>query len=328
MFMELWHTITDIARHAPSPHNTQPWKMRMIRDDHAELLLDRERMLPDEDTTGSFIVCAMGIFIESLRIVSGNLGYRLRSESIELDDRASLIPFARLWLEPDATAVSAFSNDLLLARRTSRLTPGPPPVETKTLSELSAIAGSWGQSFRHTDDHACIRDVLERNIDAVFHDLNDPRYHDEIVRWFRYGIAHERRTNDGLASRCMNMSAFELYFSAKFPMLMRVPVARRLMRALYHLRLGSAQQVGFLAGPFWDRHAAERAGGCLLHLWLALTRRGAYLHPFGNLVTNVESHEWLTHRVGTKDIWLVFRFGRTAVPPKSPRLATEELLLA
>ena len=35
-------------------------------------------MLPDEDTTGHFLRCAMGMFLESLRIVSANMSFKLR----------------------------------------------------------------------------------------------------------------------------------------------------------------------------------------------------------------------------------------------------------
>jgi nitroreductase len=328
--MSTWHAIAEIARYAPSPHNTQPWKLKVIDSARADLFMVRRRMLPDEDTTGCFLICAMGIFIESLRIVAGNLGYRLESHPIDLRDDQSqeLIPFAHLVLVEDAAAAPLFSNDLFLKRRTSRVKSPWEPASPAVLDELAVNAAAWGQGFHHSNDPERIEAILQKNTEAVFDDLNDARYHDEIMRWFRFGRRHERRTQDGLASRCMNVTAAELYLPVRFPSLLRHPLTRPFMRGLYNWRLGSAAQLGFLSGPFWDRAAAEHAGRALLHVWLTMTRHSVYIHPFGNLVTNADAHRWLTAFMGVPGIWLVFRFGRTRVPPQSLRLSTEDLFLA
>ena len=73
-----WAPIIQIALRTPSPHNTQPWRLRIKDDFLATLFMERARMLPDEDTTGHFLRSAMGMFLESLRIVSANAGYALR----------------------------------------------------------------------------------------------------------------------------------------------------------------------------------------------------------------------------------------------------------
>ena len=41
------------------------------------LFMETARTLPDEDTTGHFLRCAMGMFLESLRIISANAGLAL-----------------------------------------------------------------------------------------------------------------------------------------------------------------------------------------------------------------------------------------------------------
>src|SRR5688572_19955888 len=111
--MTSWPEILESARFAPSPHNTQPWKVKVIEAVRADVLLVRERMLPDEDTTGSFILCAMGIFLESVRIIAANRGCALDVEPIELNDGAALAPYARLSLHaPGSAAPSAISDNL------------------------------------------------------------------------------------------------------------------------------------------------------------------------------------------------------------------------
>jgi hypothetical protein len=58
-----WEPIIQTALRTPSPHNTQPWRLRIKDDSHATLFMETARMLPDEDTTGHFLVCAMGMFL-------------------------------------------------------------------------------------------------------------------------------------------------------------------------------------------------------------------------------------------------------------------------
>src|SRR6185369_16461406 len=73
----VWRTLLETARYSPSPHNVQPWRLRVLSDDTADLLIEKHRTLPKEDTTGSFIILSMGIFIEALSIVAANSSFKL-----------------------------------------------------------------------------------------------------------------------------------------------------------------------------------------------------------------------------------------------------------
>ncbi len=68
--MGVWEPLLQTAIHAPSPHNVQPWRVRILSDDSADLLIEKRRTLPKEDPTGSFIILTMGLFIEALRILA------------------------------------------------------------------------------------------------------------------------------------------------------------------------------------------------------------------------------------------------------------------
>src|SRR5690349_8824684 len=107
--MTTWKVLLETAVQAPSPHNVQPWRIRIVNDREAELFIDIHRTLPKEDITGSFIILTMGIFIEALAIVAANDGkaisYELLKEPTWYADTIinpngmKLLPFARLRLE-------------------------------------------------------------------------------------------------------------------------------------------------------------------------------------------------------------------------------------
>ena len=69
--LSLWRAILEVARSSPSPHNVQPWRVRFISSDHAELYIDGNRTLPKEDLTGCFVLSAMGMFLEALDLTAG-----------------------------------------------------------------------------------------------------------------------------------------------------------------------------------------------------------------------------------------------------------------
>src|SRR3954451_19659620 len=78
--LSIWKTLLETALYAPSPHNVQPWRLRIVSDGSADLLLEKQRTLPKEDPTGSFIILTMGLFIEALIILAANHSLKLSYE--------------------------------------------------------------------------------------------------------------------------------------------------------------------------------------------------------------------------------------------------------
>ena len=119
--MSVWKTLLETAIYAPSPHNVQPWRLRIVSNESADLLIEKRRTLPKEDPTGSFIILTMGIFIEALRILAANrslkLNYQLYQSQSQFTPEhiakaaVDLLPYARLTLGPgEQTREIALAN--------------------------------------------------------------------------------------------------------------------------------------------------------------------------------------------------------------------------
>lgn len=331
-----WDELLDVARTAPSPHNVQPWRIRVVSDVEAELWIEKRRTLPQEDVTGSFIILTMGMFVETLRIVAAHHGFALDDTPIHeptwyaAEHLESLpdacFPFATLRLRADPGTHPAFALDLLARRRTSRLHYRDEPLKAEAARRLDDLSQGFGHRYVQTHDVARIERLLALNIEAVFEDLNHPPYHDELADWIRYLPSQSKLHRDGLDARCMNVSPVELWLPFRWPALLRWPLLRPWFARRYRRQIGPVATMGALCGPFWDPKDAYRGGAFLIHFWLEVTRLGYFLHPYGNLVTNRPTAARVEAETGWSNVWLAFKIGRSDTPPASRRRSLEEVI--
>jgi nitroreductase len=335
--MSIWTDLLETAVHAPSPHNVQPWRIKILSETQADLFIDSARTLPKEDTTGSFIILTMGMFIEALRILAANKGFHLQHSiyhepswyAVEILNTTgqTLLPFARLELIATAPTESLADAAAFLKRRTSRISLKPDPIPVEDIEFLWLLADTWSHRFEVITDKDSIERILKKNIEAVFEDLNNRDYHDEIVEWFRFTDKKSKETRDGLDYRCMNTSRSAFWLSARVPRLLQLPLTNALLAKVYRRQLGLVPTLGMLAGKFWAAESAFETGSFLTQFWLATAQHNLYIHPFGNLVTNKKAAAWLLNETGVSDIWLIFKIGYSDEPPKSYRRTVEEILL-
>lgn len=336
--MSVWHSLLENAIHAPSPHNVQPWRVRILSDTEADLFIDSHRTLPKEDPTGSFIIMTMGLFIEGLRLLAAERQLRLvysmchepswYAKTILVTENHEYFPFAHLQLQHDDSASADLPAELFFQRRTSRLSLKPKTVPLHVTGELKSLATKWGQRYEQIIDSAVIERILEKNTEALFEDLNNPDYRGEIVEWFRFTKKSAKATRDGLDARCMNTSPVAYWLTARFPQLLRLPVTRPVLARIYRSQLGVVPTIGMLAGDFWPPESAFKTGSFLMQFWLTTAKHNLYIHPYGNLVTNKKAAAWVLEETGIPDIWLIFKIGYSDEPPKSYRRSVEEILLA
>jgi hypothetical protein len=334
---ELWWTLLETAIQTPSPHNVQPWRIRLVSEREAELYIDGKRTLPKEDTTGSFILSAMGMFVEAISLLAAPRGFNLEYElsrpaewyakAITAETETDLLPFARLSLLPCSPRENPYPDSLFLQRRTSRICLSPSPVGENAVAALANLATEWGQRYEQITDSEQIEQILVQNTNALFEDLNAPAYHDEIVSWFRFTDRAAKRHRDGLDWRCMNTSRTAFWLATHLPKLLVFPLTRSFLRRRYRRQLGLVPTIGLLAGDFFHASSAFETGRFLIRFWLETAQLGLFIHPYGNLVTNRSAADWLAETTNRKDIWLIFKIGHSEMPPKSYRRSVAEAIV-
>jgi len=333
----MWRELAEYARWAPSPHNTQPSRLRIVDDERAEVLFVPERGLPVGDPLGKFTQLTFGIFVEALRIAAHARGHELEvtyaGEPLYAV-RRPLQKVAELRLIPRGEPISDFDPQLLLRRRTDRHPYNDRPLPVDVISELEDETRRYGHSFHVSTDATAIQSVKELNRDSLYHDLAHAAYRRELGSWLRYSEEEARRTRDGLSARALVLPGLLLKGVLRSHWLLEAPAIEQLTQWLYLRTMTGISTVAWLKGDFVDAEDWTKGGDLMLRLWLILTLHGVDWQPYGSIITNDESRRSMVGKFGMAEgggghdmVWLLVRMGYSDHEPvRSRRLALSEIL--
>jgi hypothetical protein len=327
-----WGKWLEDARFAPSGHNTQPWLIDPLSDDEADLYYVPRRLLPVEDTTGRFSACFLGVFAEALNVAAAADGMHV--ELVDEPARVDLGPGAepRLYgrLRAAEGATTHVDRAWLRTRRTSRLRYDGRPVPQVAIGELTSLASGFEHELRLFADRDTVDWVVGLNADTLFDDLEENDRREEIRDWTHFSNRRAARARDGFSPRCLGFPGPLLWLFFDHHGVIRGRRRRALLRRIYLRSMSGTAQVGYLKAVCQTPGQCFDSGRLLMRFWLELTRHDLVMHPFGSVITNDRSHAALVERLGGSEadgeIWLLFRLGYSATPPRSERLAGKELV--
>jgi nitroreductase len=169
---------------APSTHNSQPWRFRIVDDDTIEVWLDRGRALPRIDPAGRQALMSCGAALFHLRVGVRRFG---RLDEVDyLPERSRPDLLARLRrgrpLRPQPRDVELFAA--IPRRRTNRAPYALRPVSRElgdALAFEAATEGAWLARL-HPHDKLAVAFTIE---DADRRQFADPAFRTELGRWLR-----------------------------------------------------------------------------------------------------------------------------------------------
>jgi hypothetical protein len=331
----IWAEGLSYARWTPSPHNTQPWRLRVVSPTEAEVYYDPRRLLPVTDPTGAFTIMGLAMFVEYLGVALRSHGVVAANFCGERLDYTATRPrlFASLTFSDSSDAAPpAFDRQLILERKTSRMPYDGRPVENSTMASLRDIATGFGNRLAWSSDKKLVEWVIELNRYTLFADLDDTPSRTELRRWIRTSDEEAAKQGDGLWSHCLRFPGWllEAFFDQheKWGRGWRARASGEMLMNGMH----GTRTVAWWSGPFETPADWIATGRVLGRSWLELTRVGVGLHPFGSTITNPTAHERLRDRLGMTEgdsrLWLLARLGRSHMPPRSLRIPPEAVLLS
>ena len=309
----------EVARWAPSAHNTQPWRVERAG---ASLVVraDESRWLSHTDAQRRDLRLSLGGFTEALRL--GLLAAGERFDLVEPGPAA----FARLERRASVAPDKAGAT-WVRVRQTSRLRYSPRALETAALEALTACGVRERLQLhlvtRGSSEH---QDWQQWFFLASRESWLDVRAVDELRHWVRLDPEGLRRPEDGLSTHCLGLGPAETggFALALRPLLWRAlswawvaaAAAERLATA-EAAAVGGTQTLGVLVAE--DEGALSGPG--LMRFWLEATRLGLALHPLSVLL---DRRGWeVAKRLGVspRHLAMAFRLGHSAPPPRSGRIA-------
>lgn len=186
---------------APNPHNRQPWLIRLIGEDRAEIRCDLAKRLPRTDPFDRQIVIGFGCFLELARIAAAERGMRLEIDAFpegESQPRLDARPVARVRFVADP----AVARDPLFAHVRARRSLKEPfdtakPVGTDTLTRLLATPTA-GVSVAGSVASARVAELRALTWRAWTIEAQTPAAFGESVELMRIGKAEIERSPDGI----------------------------------------------------------------------------------------------------------------------------------
>lgn len=337
----VWSEIVGDARLYPSPHNSQPVKLRPSGPRTAELFYDLDLGLPAESFGIPFAHVCAGVFLETLRVVALAAGFAIEEtlDHAEMDfagedrlhrfARVALLP---VELDPEQKLDAEIALERIRTRRTSRRPYRRASVPAAAIAAAERICADAGYEFRHTGDRALVRRIVHVNQATLFDDLENDAVYDEIMTWLRFSKREAAERADGLSAEAMLLPGRILRFAMAHRGMWRAPVLGAAIRRFYLNTMRGVHELGWIEGPFDGPRDYIEAGRTFMRVWLELHRRGVVLHPFGTVITNPRSHALFAEAVGAREgegrmAWMLFRLGYSAYPPLAHRRPAEAMML-
>lgn len=316
--------VVELACRAPSVHNSQPWRWRVVDGTVIELHSDHRRQLQVSDPSGRNLTLSCGAALHQSIVAARALGLEPSVEVQPSTDDDSFL--ARIGLAPGTRAVDA--DDSLLAledRCTDRRRFTSWSVPESRLANLAQAAAGWGAYvFPITDVTKRFRseELLKR---AMAVQAADPRFAEEQRTW----IDHSRV--DGIAMVNATPPAHGRPSTA--PTRFASSDAATVDGGAHGASLveGSEGLMAVCSGRD-DQRSWLEAGEALSALWLRATHEGLSVVPLSQVIEVEETRESLRQDVfdGMARPQILVRIGwleATRGPlPRTPRRPVDEVI--
>ncbi|GAA3210438.1 Acg family FMN-binding oxidoreductase [Nonomuraea helvata] len=297
------------AGHAPSVHNTQPWRFHVAGREFLELLADQDRRLRVSDPRGRSQIVSCGAALFNLRLAARAAGQRPQVWLLpNPEEEPDLLAALRMTPAAPASAEQLDMYDLIPVRRTCRLPFTSRPIPPRVLDDLRIAASREGAGLTLLDPDS-VAETLEYAAMAEDELACDHAYRAEVAAWTMPGARFDGLPDYALGPR-----------PAREP----APV-RDFGRHQTTARFEERPQLAVLTTPGDRPLDWLRAGQALQRLLLLATRHGlsaSFLNQPLDL-RDMRHRRDPYHRRGHPQ--MIIRFGYGPYVARSPRRPATEL---
>ena len=309
--------ITDVleaATAAPSMHNTQPWRFRVLHKVQAlELRADPGRVIRSGDPRGRAVHIACGAALFNIRLAAAVAGRQPAVQLLPDPGQPLLLATIRLAAPYRAQPQERDLHAAIGRRHTNRRPFSNRPVPAGVLAELAEAARLEGAILHILDHDETVR-VLKLAQEAELGQLADAGYRAELTQWVG-GV----RDADGIPDSALGSR------SADGP----TPVRDFTMGQLTPLGYDwfeEVPQLAVLSMHFGERVDWLRAGQALQRVLLTATDRGIDVCPLTQPLETADAWQVRDPRSGCEQPQMILRIGYGLPVPAAPRRPLADML--
>ena len=310
--------IIDMARLAPSVHNTQPWVVA-LRGNGVEVKVDKRHALSEGDPTGRQTMISLGVFCEAL--VVGAAMFGLVIVDIELQAKHATVSFG-ISKRTLTLSKSRQSTTLLHKRSSDRSVYRPTTISQANIESIEKTDIGLAASIRVVTDKSILQQIAQLTGQGIGLALSNPSFRKELSHYLLLPGSRKKR---GINIRSLYINPLLAYLQ---PLLMRAGIGLHKEAQLERRRwLSASGVIVILADGDLSRFWLE-SGRAYLRASLAAEALGFSQATSAAIVEASTYHEDIEALLGThKRILGLIRIGKgSSVRYPSPRLSPEELI--
>jgi hypothetical protein len=331
-----------IGLNAPSAHNTQAWKFKIINDTEMLMYVDETRLLPASDPPARQIHISCGCFLEALTIGCSGIGYEA-AISLLPQGNYSLTeigkkPVALVKLSENKNVAKNPLFDFIFERRINRTIYKGGLISTEEIIKLKADSKTLYSRTTFINEIGSIekyRNIFSKAMDKEFHTLAP---NEETRKMFRFTSKEASDKRDGLTFEANNLSGVKLFLARSFTdnTAKNWNSKRTIESGLANFNKGLNSSKAFVLWVTQANTISDQvnSGRDFYQFSLALTKNGMYMHPLNQ--ANQEYKEMaeianeLNTLAGIKDqekIQMIVRIGRAELAFQSYRRKVDSFIM-
>lgn len=202
------HDLIDIARLAPSVHNSQPWRIS-AQGDTIHIAIDKQHALRAGDPTGRQTYSSLGIIAEALTAVAESKGFVLREAALK--ENAAVV---KLGLASPINGATDDSNVAALRSRcTDRSIYTPIAISEDTVKVIESSSHFPGVSIRVVTDRTLIEQVAALTSQGIGLALSNPEFRQELSTYLALPWSGKHR---GISTESLRIPRLLSYMEPTF----------------------------------------------------------------------------------------------------------------
>lgn len=296
-----------LASLAPSGHNTQPWTVRLLTDQHWIIGTDATRWLSVVDPENRETIISIGAFLENLVVTARGKGYDVEIQIIARNAKEKEIVDVKLH-KVDCT--DTFDSKNIELRRTIR---NYFLMSELTKEDIGFLIGADRDRFLYFPRQSKEGNFLaEGTLSANRLQTYQNSAQEELSKWIRWSNQDSKQYRNGLTPESMEIEGIARWYVKNFYTRQSVLENTFRVATIKKIQEQVSSGSGWLLITSKDSSIPEliEVGRKLQRLWLLARDRKIAIHPMNQMMEEAPLRKELSSTLGiTEDPQFLLRVG-------------------